>query len=150
MTTIDTSRRNAIGFAITALTSGLLMLYPTSTHGGTGNRVPGRPLAAPGVVTKQTGSTAKSYVVNGKAVDTPFGLVQVQLDIKNGKIVKAVAIDYPQGSGRDQEINSYAIPMLQSETVHAQGAQIDTVSGATYTSQGYISSLQSAIDAAHL
>jgi uncharacterized protein with FMN-binding domain len=51
---------------------------------------------------------------------------------------------------RDQEINSYAIPQLNSEAVSAGSAQIDTVSGATYTSEGYITSLQSALDKAGL
>jgi len=64
--------------------------------------------------------------------------------------VKAVAIDYPQSGGRDQEINSYAVPTLEKETVAAQAAKVDTVSGATYTSAGYQTSLQAALDAAHL
>jgi uncharacterized protein with FMN-binding domain len=74
----------------------------------------------------------------------------VQLHIRGGRIVSATAIDYPQGSGRDREINSFAVPILQKETVSAQSAQIDTVSGATFTSEGYKTSLQAALDAAHL
>ncbi len=64
----------------------------------------------------------------------------------NGKISAAVAIEYPQNDPRDQEINSFAIPQLQQEAVAANSAQIDMVSGATYTSDGYIQSLQSALD----
>jgi uncharacterized protein with FMN-binding domain len=75
--------------------------------------------------------------------------VQVQITLTNGRIVRADAIDYPQGSSRDQAINSQAIPQLDQETLQAQSAQIDTVSGATYTSDGYRQSLQSALDAAH-
>ena len=56
--------------------------------------------------------------------------------------------EYPNGNGRDQQINSYALPQLVSETLSAQSASIDMVSGATYTSQGYLQSLQSAIDQA--
>ena len=56
----------------------------------------------------------------------------------------------PWSNGRDQEINSYAVPILNSETVDEQSANIDMVSGATYTSNGYIGSLQSAIDQANL
>ena len=74
----------------------------------------------------------------------------MQLHIRGGRIVSATAIDYPQGSGRDREINSFAVPILQKETVSAQSAQIDTVSGATFTSEGYKTSLQAALDAAHL
>ncbi|MGZ6792527.1 MAG: FMN-binding protein, partial [Mycobacteriales bacterium] len=75
--------------------------------------------------------------------------VQVQLVLRAGKVLRATAIDYPQGSGVDQQINSYAIPLLQQETVATQGSRVDTVSGATYTSDGYRRSLQSALDAAH-
>jgi uncharacterized protein with FMN-binding domain len=75
--------------------------------------------------------------------------VQVQITIRSHRIVKATAIDYPQDSSRDREINSYAIPQLDDEVLQAQSAQIDTVSGATYTSDGYRGSLQSALDSAH-
>jgi uncharacterized protein with FMN-binding domain len=92
---------------------------------------------------------AKAVTVNGAAVDTDYGPVQVQVSIKGGKIVSATAIAYPQSGGRDVEINSYAIPLLQQDTITKQSAQVDTVSGATYTSAGYRQSLQSALDAAH-
>jgi uncharacterized protein with FMN-binding domain len=91
----------------------------------------------------------KTVTVNGAAVDTDYGPVQVQISLRGSKIISATAIAYPQESGRDMEINSYAIPMLQQDTVTKQSAQIDTVSGATYTSDGYRQSLQSALDAAH-
>jgi uncharacterized protein with FMN-binding domain len=74
--------------------------------------------------------------------------VQVQITVTNGKITKATAVVYPTENGRDQEINAYAVPTLQQETLSAQSAQIDMVSGATYTSDGYIQSLQSALDQA--
>jgi uncharacterized protein with FMN-binding domain len=79
-----------------------------------------------------------------------YGPVQVRVTVRGSRIVSAHAIDYPQGGGRDQEINSRAIPQLDQETVQAQSARIDTVTGATYTSEGYRRSLQSALDAAHL
>ncbi|MCU1595043.1 MAG: hypothetical protein JWO12_2435 [Frankiales bacterium] len=69
--------------------------------------------------------------------------------MRAGHIIRADAIVYPQGGGRDQEINSQAVPQLDQETVQADSASIDTVSGATYTSDGYRQSLQSALDAAH-
>jgi uncharacterized protein with FMN-binding domain len=78
-----------------------------------------------------------------------YGPVQVQVTVRGNRIVSAHAIDYPQGGGRDQEINSRAIPQLDQETMKVQSARIDTVSGATYTSEGYRRSLQSALDAAH-
>jgi uncharacterized protein with FMN-binding domain len=114
-----------------------------------------RPLAHPTTqapvtrapVTKAPAPT--SVTVNGTAVDTRYGPVQVQITVRGGHVVRADAIDYPQGGGRDQEINSRAVPQLDSEAVRADSAQIDTVSGATYTSDGYRQSLQSALDAAH-
>jgi uncharacterized protein with FMN-binding domain len=78
-----------------------------------------------------------------------YGPVQVQITVRGARIISAHAIDYPQGGGRDQEINSRAIPQLDQEAVAGQSAQIDTVSGATFTSDGYRRSLQSAIDAAN-
>jgi uncharacterized protein with FMN-binding domain len=59
-------------------------------------------------------------------------------------------VDYPDGNPKDQEINSYALPILIDETVTAQSAGIDMVSGATVTSVGYQQSLQSALDEAGL
>lgn len=99
-----------------------------------------RPTASPTPATVQ---------VNGAPADTQYGPVQVRITLRGGHIVSAEAIDYPQGGGRDQEINSYAIPQLNDEAVQADSSQIDTVSGATYTSDGYRQSLQSALDAAH-
>lgn len=157
--------RNTAVLAATAATVAVLLLYPTSTNRGTTQRRPGvvAPAgvvaAAPGASTGSTtggttggttGSSRTPVLVNGAAADTPYGPVQVQLQIVGGKITAATAIDYPQSGGRDREINSYAIPLLQQETVTAQSAQIDTVSGATFTSNGYLQSLQSALDAAHL
>jgi len=91
----------------------------------------------------------KTVKVNGAAVDTDYGPVQVQLSMRGNQILSATAIAYPQGSNRDQAINSYAIPILQQDTLAKQSANVDTVSGATYTSDGYRQSLQSALDAAH-
>ena len=92
--------------------------------------------------------TAKT--VTGTAADTIYGPVQVQITVKNGKVTAAQAVQYPQDSPRDQQINSYAIPVLNQEAVSASSASIDAVSGATYTSGGYVTSLQSALDKAGL
>jgi uncharacterized protein with FMN-binding domain len=140
------ARRNAAVLGATAAAVGLLFLYPTSTNRGSVQQRPGQALATPGVVSSGSATT----VVNGASVDTRYGPVQVQLHVRAGRIVSATAIDYPQGSGRDREINSFAIPVLLKETIAAQNARIDTVSGATFTSDGYRTSLQAALDAAHL
>jgi uncharacterized protein with FMN-binding domain len=93
-------------------------------------------------------SGAKTYT--GEVADTRWGPVQVKITVTNGKITAAETTQVPNENPRDQEINSYAVPVLNQEAAQAQSAQIDAVSGATVTSDGYIQSLQSAIDKAHL
>ncbi|MBB2975193.1 uncharacterized protein with FMN-binding domain [Microbacterium endophyticum] len=84
----------------------------------------------------------------GDSTSTRYGPVQVQITVSGGVVTDVQAVDYPNGNGKDRQINSYAIPRLVSETIDAQSAQINMVSGATYTSQGYKTSLQSALDQA--
>jgi uncharacterized protein with FMN-binding domain len=95
-----------------------------------------------------TASAAKTYT--GDAIMTRYGNVQVEITVENGKVTDAKVLQVPWNNGKDQEINSYAVPILNQEAVDQQGSTIDMVSGATYTSQGYIRSLQSAIDQANL
>lgn len=93
-----------------------------------------------------SGTRVKDGTFTGAAVRTRYGPVQVRITVSGGKVTGASAIEYPSSSGRDLAINRAAIPQLQQETVNAQSARIDMVSGATYTSDGYIGSLQSALD----
>jgi uncharacterized protein with FMN-binding domain len=95
-------------------------------------------------------SQASGRTYTGDSVDTRWGPVQVQITVESGRITAAEAVVYPNENPRDQEINSYAVPALNSEVVRNQGANIDAVSGATVTSDGYVRSLQSAIDQANL
>ena len=76
--------------------------------------------------------------------------MQVQITVEDGKVTKSIVLQVPWNDRKDQEINSRAVPTLNAETVQAQSADIDMVSGATYTSKGYIESLQAALDQAHL
>ncbi|MFE1310136.1 FMN-binding protein [Streptomyces sp. NPDC058755] len=96
------------------------------------------------------GSSSGTKRVTGDTVQTRWGPVQVRVTIESGKLTDVTAVSYPQDNPRDQEINSYALPQLRREALAAQSAQIDTVSGATYTSDGYRQSLQSALDSAGL
>jgi len=84
--------------------------------------------------------------VTGSAIDTRYGAVQVKVTFSGTTITAIDPVQYPNRSGRDVEINDQALPILQQEALASQSANIDTVSGATYTSEGYIQSLQSAID----
>ncbi|MEV1246691.1 FMN-binding protein [Nonomuraea sp. NPDC050022] len=94
--------------------------------------------------------SAASRTVDGDAVDTRWGPVQVQISVAGGKISSVEVLQSPNGNRRDIEINNRALPILHDEAMSAQSAQIDSVSGATYTSDGYTQSLQSAIDRAGL
>jgi uncharacterized protein with FMN-binding domain len=94
----------------------------------------------------QGGSAAAgSGSVDGNVVQTQYGNVQVRLTVSNGRITKADAVQAPKGGTSDQK-TALSVPRLNQEAVAAQSAQIDSVSGATYTSAGYKKSLQSAID----
>ncbi|MBM6404701.1 FMN-binding protein [Phycicoccus sp. CSK15P-2] len=86
----------------------------------------------------------------GDAVQTRYGPVQVEITVSGGKITESVVTQVPWNDHHDQQINSYAVPILNEEAVRTQSADIDMVSGATFTSDGYVRSLQSAIDQANL
>ena len=81
-------------------------------------------------------------------MNTRFGPVQVQVTIANGKVTAVDALELPSDHARSAAISDYAAPILQSEALQAQSAQIDGVSGATYTSIAYERSLQAALDQA--
>lgn len=129
----------------------LLFGYHTSTAGPEKNTADG---TEPAGGTADSGATVATKngvkTVTGPVAQTEWGPVQVRLTIKQGKIVKAAAIRYPDGNPRDGEINTLALPILDKETLSAQSGKIDMVSGATVTSDGYIESLQAAIDKAGL
>ena len=95
-----------------------------------------------------TSSGGTTYT--GSVASTRWGHVQVTITVTDGQITSVSVPTYPNTNGRDKEINAYALPILKQETLSAQSADIDTVSGATVTSDGYKQSLQAALDAAHL
>jgi uncharacterized protein with FMN-binding domain len=97
-----------------------------------------------------TAATTGTKTVTGAASQTRYGPVQVQITVTNGQVTAVNAVNYPTQSGRDAQINAYAIPQLNQEAVAAKSAKIDMISGATYTSTGYINSLQNALTKAGL
>jgi uncharacterized protein with FMN-binding domain len=103
------------------------------------------PTAAP--TTASGGGTSASTKVDGPVVSTRFGDVQVEVVIASGKVTDVVALELPTGR-RSGQISQYAGPILRQEALQAQSSQIDLVSGATYTSDAYAQSLQSALDQA--
>jgi uncharacterized protein with FMN-binding domain len=125
---------------------------PTSTGNGPAGAT-STPVAqaslAPGATPAPTKVAKKgSGTFTGSVVPEPFGLVQVQITMTGGKITDVTALQLPT-HGRSGFISQDVAPILQGEALSAQSAKIDTVSGATYTSDAYAQSLQSAIDQAH-
>ena len=106
--------------------------------------------ATSGTASSGTASSGTSSTVTGDEAATRWGPVQVELTVANGTITDVSVVQYPNGNGKDQQINARALPVLIQETLDAQNAKIDMVSGATVTSEGYLESLQSALDKAGL
>ena len=151
-------RRIVLAILCTITAVVLLFSYHTSTSstfaGSPISQLPAAPSArSPAPSSKKSGpatspSSPASYT--GAAADTRWGPVQVKITVQGGKISASEAAQYPQNNGRDAQINGFALPILNQEVVQQQSGSIDTVSGATVTSDGYLQSLQSAVDQAHL
>jgi len=147
---------------VTAVT--LLFGYHTSTSGpATASDTVVATPAAPqdtgssgsgtsGSTSTSSGSTSSgtASTVTGSVASTRWGPVQVSITVTDGKITAVDVPQYPTGNGKDRQINASALPILTKETLSAQSADIDMVSGATVTSEGYVQSLQSALDQAGL
>ena len=96
------------------------------------------------------GASTGTTTVTGGAASTRYGPVQVAITTDGSAITGVSVPEYPRSDSRDVEINNYALPILIQETLDAQSANVDVVSGATFTSIGYQQSLQSALDQAGL
>ena len=137
---------------VTAVT--LLFGYHTSTSGPAtaSETVVAAPAAPQGTGSSGSDSTSSgtASTVTGSVASTRWGPVQVSITVTDGKITAVDVPQYPTGNGKDRQINASALPILTKETLSAQSADIDMVSGATVTSEGYVQSLQSALDQAGL
>jgi uncharacterized protein with FMN-binding domain len=142
--------------AIVATAAALVILLSFKTHplsagtapaSATGSPAPGGDTGTQGTGAGSTPAGGGSgTTVTGVAWPTIYGPVQVRITVAGDRITAATALEYPTGTPEDEQINAYAIPQLNKEALAADSAHIDTVSGATYTSGGYIGSLQSALD----
>lgn len=139
------------GKAATAPATHRIVLATPSTRPPAGP-APGRPTPS----AQHAGSTrhtahpaapAAPRTVLGQPENNPYGVVQVKVTLVGRRITDVRAVQLPSG-GRSGEIAAYAVPQLRSEVLAAQSASIDSVSGASYTSEGYARSVQSALDAA--
>ena len=151
-----TSRSSVVATGETRpVTSGAQRAPSTTTDqgsgsaGGTGDAASDDPTADASGASGSSGATAATTFA-GDAVDTRYGPVQVQITVADGTITGVDVLQVPMEDRHDQMINSRAVPLYNDEAVQAQSADIDVVSGATVTWEGYTQSLQSAIDAAHL
>ena len=118
----------------------------TSGTGGTTSSGSAPPSDSSG----SSGSGSSSTSVTGQTAHTQWGPVQVQLEVSGSTITHVSILQYPDGNGTDIQIANYALPQLIQDTLDSQGHNVSMVSGATYTSQGYLQSLQSALDQAGL
>jgi uncharacterized protein with FMN-binding domain len=156
-------RRILLWFLTTVSTLVLLFGYRTSTSSTLPDDEAAGGSATPSTTSRATtpsptttaGSVSGSSALpaagtfTGSTADTRWGPVQTRITVANGRITAVDVVQYPDGNAKDREINADAIPQLVDETIQAQTAQIDMVSGATVTSTGYLESLQSALDQAH-
>jgi uncharacterized protein with FMN-binding domain len=120
----------------------LITIQPPAGDGAT----PTLPTPSTGVapVPNKSPNTAVR-TVTGPVITTPYGDVQVAVTLSGSRITDVNAVALPADRSRSRAISQYAAPILHDETLAAQGAQIDSVSGASYTSQGYAESLQAAL-----
>jgi uncharacterized protein with FMN-binding domain len=113
---------------------------PSSTATPTPSASASASASSPGVTGTFVGSTEQ----------TQFGPMQVEIVVADGRIADVKALQLTNQGGRSVQISNYAAPILRKEVLAAQSAKVSSVSGATYTSDGYLGSLQSALDKAHL
>jgi len=110
------------------------------TTGAAAGSAPPQPQPATGA------PPAGPHTVNGSVVDTPYGSVQVAVVFNGNRITDVQALQTPDLDNRSMRLAELATPILRQEVLQAQSAQVDTVSGATYTSEGYAQSVQYALD----
>ncbi|MFF7609652.1 FMN-binding protein [Streptomyces parvulus] len=136
-------RRAVLAGAATVSGIVLLLSLKPASDPGAASAAGGAPPAA--AQSPQGGRGAGSGTVTGDAATTQYGPVQVRLTVSGGKITGAEAVQAPKG-GQSDRVTADAVPKLNQAAVAAGTADIDAVSGATYTSAGYRKSLQSALD----
>jgi hypothetical protein len=143
-----TPPRNSPGGNVSATTSATNPPTSPATNPAT-NGTARQPGAAPTTAAPTTAAPTSRTVV-GSVVSNPYGDVQVEVVVRDGQLSDVEALELPSDRQRSQYINSIAGPELRQEALQARSANIDVISGATYTSQSYAQSLQNALDQAGL
>ncbi|MET7397770.1 FMN-binding protein [Dactylosporangium sp. NPDC005572] len=150
-------RRVGVALLGTGLLTGVLIAMKSQTpappagrppaDGGTGSPLPAAASRMPEVgVVDLTRMTDGPHL--GAVFPNRYGPVQVRITVRGGRLVDVEAVQLPAAAARGIEIGRRATPVLRQQALQRQSADLDAVSGATYTSDGYRRSLQSAIDAA--
>jgi uncharacterized protein with FMN-binding domain len=139
---------------VPARSGGVAIVEPSAVatpSAATGSTSGSTATASPAPTTSTGGGTtsAASTTIDGPVVDTRYGAIQVEVVVSGGQLQDVVALQLPTGR-RSGQISNAAAPILREEALQAQSASIDTVSGATYTSDAYAQSLQAALDQAGL
>jgi uncharacterized protein with FMN-binding domain len=106
------------------------------------------PTDVPPTATAASAGQYKDGTYTGPTVNVIYGLVQVEAVVQDGKLASVQFLQYPNDRRTSVRINSIAMPYLQTEAVQAQSANVNIISGATLTSEGFAMSLQSALDSA--
>ena len=121
----------------------------TGTTGAAGSASSSGAAASSGA-SGSSGAAAASATYKGALVQTRFGAVQVQITVSAGKVTDVTALQLTDDDRKSVQISNRAAPLLRSEVLEAQSANVQTIGGATVTSDAYLSSLQAALDAANL
>jgi uncharacterized protein with FMN-binding domain len=139
--------------ATVAGTAGVLAFHAQTPAVQTATATTAKPAATATATSSSSSSSSgaaagsgSSGTATGDAVDTRYGPAQVKVTVKNGKIVAVEAVALQSGDPHSQQISSSAAPVLQQEILSKQSADVDAVSGATFTSASYVQSVQSALD----
>jgi uncharacterized protein with FMN-binding domain len=144
-------RRALIALVVTVVVTILLVNFktqPALTISSTSTSRPAATAPKPSGSTSTNKPSTKPQTVVGPAVSNQYGIVQVAVTVSGSQIQEVRAVQLPSGDGRTNEISAQVGPLLRQETLNAQSGQIDTISGASYTSDSYRQSLQSALDKA--
>ena len=133
-----------------AASAGVSAAGTGSASSATAPSAPATPSASPSAAGSQapTAKATGTRVLTGDVIDSPYGPSQVAITLTGNKITKVTVLQHTNDGSNSQMIDGNALPKLTAETLSAQSAKIDAVSGASYTSAGYIKSLQSALDKA--
>jgi uncharacterized protein with FMN-binding domain len=152
-TTSTAAKKGAVG--VVPLTQPPASGGPPTTGATVPTTTTLRPTAPLGGTTPPTSAAPTTAAPAARTIDGPvesnqFGDVQVQITVSGGRLVDVEALELPSDRRHSQELSDFAGPQLRQEALQAQSANIDTVAGATYTSDGYIQSLQAALNQAGL